>query len=223
MATVLLLRHGRTSANANGILAGRTPGIELDAVGIEQATRAAERIGALPLVGIVTSPLERCRQTAALVASRQDSGPTVAASLEQVDDEITECDYGDWQGRALSELSKEPLWAVVQRQPSAAVFPGGESMTAMQFRSVAAIRRHDAAFEQQFGPVAVWAAVSHADIIKSVLADALGMPLDRFQRINIGPASVSIIRYGSEQPQVLATNTDSGDLSWLRAADPLVG
>jgi probable phosphomutase (TIGR03848 family) len=133
---------------------------------------------------------------------------------------ITECDYGQWQGRTLSELAKEELWSLVQTQPSAAVFPDGESLAAMQTRSVAAIRCHDAAFEAQHGPGAVWAAVSHGDIIKSILADALGMHLDLFQRITVSPASVSIVRYGASRPNVIATNTDSGDLSWLRTADP---
>src|SRR5690606_6058452 len=103
---------------------------------------------------------------------------------------ISECDYGDWQGRPLKELVKEDLWSVVQKQPSAAVFPGGESLSGMQARSVAAIRSLDAAFQEEHGPNAVWAAVSHGDIIKSILADALGMHLDLFQRIIVNPASV---------------------------------
>jgi broad specificity phosphatase PhoE len=97
----------------------------------------------------------------------------------------------------------------------------------MQARSVAAIRRHDAAFEAEHGAGAVWVAVSHGDIIKAILADAYGMHLDLFQRINVGPASVSIVRYGVNRPDVVSTNTDSGDLSWLRgsapAADAAVG
>ncbi len=135
-----------------------------------------------------------------------------------IDRSLTECDYGQWQGRLLTDLATEPMWSVVQSQPSAAVFPGGESMASMQARSVAAIRRHDAAFESQHGPGAVWGAVSHGDIIKSIIADALGMHLDLFQRISVGPASVSIIRYGAGRPSVIATNTDAGDLSWLRSS-----
>ncbi|SJM68551.1 Phosphoglycerate mutase [Arthrobacter rhombi] len=104
---------------------------------------------------------------------------------------------------------------MVQTQPSAVVFPDGESMAEMQARSVAAIRRHDAGFEAEYGPEAVWVAVSHGDIIKSILADALGMHLDLFQRINVGPASVSIVHYGTSRPNVYATNTHAGDLSWL--------
>ncbi|BDZ47999.1 phosphoglycerate mutase [Frondihabitans sucicola] len=192
--------------------------MKLDEVGRKQAQRTAERLAEVPLVGVVSSPLERCRQTAkAILALQHDHQNHPATPIERA---ITECDYGEWQGRALKDLAKEDLWKVVQNQPSAAAFPGGESLAAMQARSVAAIRRLDAAFEQEHGAGAVWVAVSHGDIIKSVLADAYGMHLDLFQRINVGPASVSIIRYGSNRPDVVSTNTDSGDLSWLKAAPP---
>jgi probable phosphomutase (TIGR03848 family) len=215
MGTVILVRHGRTTANASGVLAGRTAGVRLDEAGRGQATRMAERLAVVPLLGVVSSPLERCRQTSKLILDRQGGSP--ATPIERG---ITECDYGDWQGRSLADLAKEQLWSVVQTQPSAVVFPGGESLAAMQARSVAAIRQHDAAFESQHGVGAVWAAVSHGDIIKSILADALGMHLDLFQRIHVAPASISIVRYGAGRPEVIATNTDAGDLSWLRASGP---
>ena len=215
MATVILVRHGRTTANASGLLAGRTPGVELDQVGRDQAAATGDRLAVVPLVGVVSSPLERCRQTAQFILDRQKSAPHTP-----VEDGLTECDYGTWQGRTLGDLAQEELWKTVQSSPSAVTFPGGESMAAMQARSVAAIRRHDAAFEAEHGPGAVWAAVSHGDIIKSVLADALGMHLDMFQRLNVGPASVSIVHYGTGRPTVFATNTDAGDLSWLAAHAP---
>jgi probable phosphomutase (TIGR03848 family) len=215
MATVILVRHGRTTANADGTLAGRTPGVLLDDIGRAQATLTGERLAVVPLVAVVSSPLERCRQTSQLILDHQTG--QLATPIEEG---ITECDYGQWQGGALGELAKEPLWSVVQNQPSAAAFPGGESLAAMQARAVAAIRRRDAAFEAEHGPGAVWVAVSHGDIIKSILADALGMHLDLFQRINVGPASVSIVRYGTSRPTVHATNTDAGDLSWLAASPP---
>lgn len=215
MATVILVRHGRTTANASGLLAGRTPGVELDQTGRDQAAATGDRLAVVPLVGVVSSPLERCRQTGQFLLDRQSGTPHTP-----IEDALTECDYGSWQGRTLEELAKEELWKTVQSHPSAVTFPGGESMAAMQARSVAAIRRHDAAFEAEHGPGAVWAAVSHGDIIKSVLADALGMHLDMFQRINVGPASVSIVHYGPGRPTVLATNTDGGDLSWLAAHAP---
>ncbi|MHA7264304.1 MSMEG_4193 family putative phosphomutase [Arthrobacter sp. TMN-37] len=215
MATVILVRHGRTTANATGLLAGRAAGVGLDEVGRDQAALTGDRLAAVPVVGVVSSPLERCRQTAQFILDRQRGTP-----YTPVDPDLTECDYGQWQGRMLSDLATEPLWSLVQFQPSAVTFPGGESMAAMQARSVAAIRRHDAAFEAEHGPAAVWVAVSHGDIIKSILADALGMHLDMFQRIAVGPASVSIVRYGSSRPSVYATNTDAGDLSWLANSVP---
>lgn len=210
MATVILVRHGRTTANASGLLAGRTPGVLLDEVGRKQAAVTGDRLAAVPVVGVVSSPLERCQETAGFILDRQTGTPY---SPDDVD--LTECDYGQWQGRMLSDLASEDLWPIVQSQPSAVVFPDGESMAGMQARSVAAIRRHDAAFEAEYGPEAVWVAVSHGDIIKAILADALGMHLDLFQRINVSPASFSIVRYGPTRPTVHATNTEAGDLSWL--------
>jgi probable phosphomutase (TIGR03848 family) len=210
VATVILVRHGRTSANVGGVLAGRTPGVRLDETGTAQAERAAARLAAVPLAAIVSSPLERCKQTAQAIARAQAASGRVAT-----DRGLTECDYGEWQGRPLRELAKEPLWKVVQAQPSAAHFPGGESMAAMQARVVDAVRRRDAEVEQAHGPGAVWVAVSHGDLVKAVLADALGMHLDLFQRINVDPASISIVRYTATRPFVLATNTHEGDLSWL--------
>jgi len=215
MATVILVRHGRTTANATGVLAGRTAGVLLDETGRDQAAATGERLAVVPLVGVVSSPLERCRETAQRIIDRQPG-----SVVTPVEDDLSECDYGDWQGRTLTELSAEKLWSVVQTQPSAVTFPNGEAMATMQARSVAAIRRLDAAFEAEHGPNAVWVAVSHGDIIKSILADALGMHLDLFQRLNVGPASVSIVHYGGSRPTVYATNTDAGDLSWLRASAP---
>lgn len=222
MATLLLVRHGRTTANASGVLAGRTPGVLLDDTGAEQAARAGARIAAVPLARLVTSPQERCKQTAKAVADGQRGAghPVTRATTEKA---LAECDYGDWQGQPIKKLLKEPLWRTVQQQPSAVTFPGGESMVAMQHRAVAAVRRIDAAVTAEHGPDAVWVAVSHGDIIKSLLADALGMHLDLFQRINVDPASVSVIRYAPDRPYVLASNTHDGDLSWLRKAPPTDG
>ncbi|GIG29401.1 MSMEG_4193 family putative phosphomutase [Cellulomonas marina] len=216
MATVLLVRHGRTTANVDGVLAGRTAGVLLDATGTTQAERTGERLAPVPLARVVTSPLERCRQTADALLARQGGTPEVV-----VDEDLTECGYGTWQGRLLKDLAQEPLWSAVQSQPSAVVFPDGEAMAAMQARAVAAVRRHDAAVEAAHGPAAVWAAVSHGDVIKAVLADALGMHLDLFQRIAVGPASVSVVRYGTGRREVVSTNTDGGDLSWLAAPAPV--
>ncbi|RYB91783.1 MSMEG_4193 family putative phosphomutase [Nocardioides oleivorans] len=210
MATLILVRHGRSSANTAGVLAGRTSGVHLDETGLEQAVAVGERLAGVRLAAAVTSPLERCRETAKEITSRQ------AESLRaSVDKQLSECDYGEWQGRPIKELAKERLWKTVQAQPSAATFPGGESMRAMQDRAVAAVRRHDARIAAEHGDDAVWLAVSHGDPIKSILADALGTHLDLFQRIHVDPASVSIIRYTESRPFVVGTNTHAGDLSWL--------
>ncbi len=207
MATVILLRHGRSSANTAGVLAGRSAGVHLDEVGKEHAERLAQRLDGLTLTQVVSSPLERCQQTAAPLLNGR------AATL-RTDDGLLECDYGEWSGREIKELLKEPLWRTVQRNPSAAVFPGGEAMTALSARAIGAVRRLDAEAEAAAGPEAVWVAVSHGDVIKAILADALGMHLDLFQRIGVDPGSASVIRYTAARPMVLATNTHEGSLTW---------
>jgi probable phosphomutase (TIGR03848 family) len=208
--TVILVRHGRSTANTAGVLAGRAPGVHLDDAGVKQAVAVGERLAGVRLAAAVTSPLERCRETSREITGRQ--GAPLRASADK---QLSECDYGDWQGRALKDLAREKLWKTVQSQPSAATFPGGEAMRAMQDRAVEAVRRHDRLVEEEHGPHAVWLAVSHGDVIKAILADALGTHLDLFQRIQVDPASVSIVRYTESRPYVLGTNTHAGDLAWL--------
>ncbi|MFN8196121.1 MAG: histidine phosphatase family protein [Nocardioidaceae bacterium] len=215
MATLLLVRHGRTQANTAGVLAGRTGGVRLDDLGRAQAQRVGARLGGVPLAALVSSPLVRCRQTGEAILAAQQSPP--APTVERA---LTECDYGDWQGRPLRELAKEKLWHTVQVQPSAAGFPGGETLPDMQARAVSAVRRHEAAVVAEHGPHAVWVAVSHGDVIKAVLADALGLHLDLFQRIQVDPASVSVVRYTPDRPYVLGMNTHEGALDWTAAKPP---
>ncbi len=206
MPTVILLRHGRTTANTAGVLAGWTPGVQLDETGLEQVRVVGERLAKVPLAAIVSSPLERCRQTAeALAAGRE--------LTVQDDDRLGEARYGDWTGRTLKELIKEPLWRVVQQHPSAAVFPGpeGEGLAQTQARAVAAVRGWNATL----GPEAVWLACSHGDVIKAILADALGLHLDQFQRIVVDPASISVVTYTDTRPFVLRVNDTGGDVSGL--------
>lgn len=214
MATVLLVRHGRTAANAGGGLAGRSP-VALDQVGRDQSTALRQRLSALPLAAVVTSPLPRCRQTAALAV------PQIPAMVEE---RLTECGYGHWQGRPLKELAQEPLWPVVQQHPSAARFPGpeGESMAEMSARAVAAVRSWDARVSQEHGSDALWLACSHGDVIKAVVADALGMHLDLFQRIAVDPASITAIRYTPTRPFLLRLG-DTGELRFPSAAGQPAG
>src|ERR1700712_95816 len=208
MATVILARHGRTAANATGVLAGRSKGVHLDDTGTAQARAAAERLTGIELAAVVSSPLERCRETARLL---------VPGSRALMDRRLLECDYGEWTGQELKKLSKEKLWRTVQAQPSGARFPGGESLPEMSGRAVAAVRDRDAAIEAAVGEHAVWLAISHGDVIKAVLADALGMHLDAFQRIMVDPASLSVVRYTPHRAFVVTMNSRSGSLSHLAA------
>jgi 2,3-bisphosphoglycerate-dependent phosphoglycerate mutase len=211
MATLILARHGRTTANATGVLAGRSKGVHLDDTGVEQARAAADRLAGVPLAAVVSSPLERCRETSREIARRQQ--PVAKVSAERG---LLECDYGSWTGRELKTLAKEPMWRTVQSHPSAAVFPDGETMADMSARAVATIRRWDARIESEHGADAVWLAVSHGDVIKAILADALGIHLDAFQRIMVDPASLSVVRYTPLRPFVVSMNTVAGDLSSLK-------
>jgi probable phosphomutase (TIGR03848 family) len=206
VTTVLLLRHGRTTANTGGVLAGWTPGVQLDETGRAQVQAVAERLAKVPLSAVVSSPLERCQQTAAALVDGRD----VAV---QSDDRLGEARYGDWTGRTIKDLVKEPLWRVVQQHPSAAVFPGpeGEGLAQTQARAVAAVR----AWNATLGPDAVWLACSHGDVIKAILADALGLHLDQFQRIVVDPASISVVTYTDTRPFVVRVNDTGGDVSGL--------
>lgn len=211
--TVLLLRHGRSTSNTAHTLAGRSEGVDLDDRGREQAQALVERLGELPIRAIVRSPLLRCERTVEPLAA--------ALGLEPVVDErIVEVDYGSWTGRTIGELVKEPLWAVVQQQPSAAVFPDGEGLASVQARSVAAIRDHDRRLATEHGADVLWVACTHGDVIKSVLADALGTHLDSFQRINADPASVSVVRYTTIRPFVIHVNHTGPALNSTLTAPP---
>jgi len=215
MTTVLLLRHGRTAANARGILAGRAAGVDLDGQGRRQARSLGSRLREVPLDAVVHSPLERCVQTADLILDgRADPVP------RHVDERLVECDYGRWSGRALADLARDPLWAQVQSTPSSVVFPGGESMLAMAERAVACVRYWVAAV-----PDGVVALVSHGDVLKAILSDALGQPFDLFQRIAVGPGSLSVVAYSEGGALVLRLNDSGGRFRLPRAASarPTVG
>jgi probable phosphomutase (TIGR03848 family) len=205
VATLLLLRHCRTAANADGGLAGRQP-VELDEIGRTQALAVGARLRPLPLAAVVTSPLVRCRQTVELALPQ---------ATPVADDELIECGYGAWEGQPLKKLANDPLWPVVQQHPSKAVFPGGEAMAAMAARAVATVRRWDARVTEDNGPDAMWLACTHGDVIKAIAADALGVHLDLFQRIVADPGSVTVIRYTPVRPFLVRLNDAGGDLSSL--------
>ena len=212
--TVILLRHGRSVSNTAHTLAGRSEGVELDAKGVSQADALAERLAGLPIAALVRSPLLRCRLTLEPLAA--------ALGLEPlIDERLSEVDYGQWTGRNLGDLVKEPLWTVVQQQPSAAVFPDGEGLAQVQARAVAAVRDHDRRLGEEHGADVLWVACTHGDVIKSVVADALGAHLDSFQRITADPASMSVIRYTPARPFVVHVNHTGAELaSALRTPPP---
>jgi probable phosphomutase (TIGR03848 family) len=207
VTTVLLVRHGRTSANGAGVLAGWTDGVSLDDTGRAQVDALARRLAPVPLAAVVTSPLQRCVETTdLLLADRRDVD-------RHEEERVGEVRYGDWSGQELKRLARDPLWKVVQSHPSAMTFPGegGEALRDVQTRAVEAVREWNA----RLGADAVYAVVSHGDVIKAVLADALGMHLDQFQRIVVDPASVSIVTYTPLRPFVVRANDGGGDLSFL--------
>ena len=208
MGTVILLRHGRSTANSAGVLAGRTLGVALDEGGVAQAQALVGRLAQLPLAALVSSPLQRCQETVAPLAQARELEVTV-------DDRFVEVDYGQWTGRELSKLGKEPLWKVVQSHPSGAVFPGGEGLAALQARAVAAVREWDAKLAAEHGPQVLWLVCSHGDVIKAVLADALGVHLDGFQRIVANPCSISAVTYTETRPFVQRVNDCGDDLRSL--------
>ena len=189
------------------MLTGWTPGVGLDERGRRQASALAARLVPVPLAAVVTSPLDRCRQTAeAIIAARDPgNGQHLRAS---VDDRVGECHYGDWTGKPLKELAKDPLWPVVQVHPSAVRFPGadGESMLDMQHRAVTAVRE----WNGRLGANATYLVCSHGDVIKAIVADSLGLHLDQCQRILADPCSLTVIRYTPLRPFLLRLNDVGG-------------
>lgn len=216
MPLCLLIRHGRTTANAAGTLAGWTPGVELDEHGRQSVRDIADLLSGLPVRRVATSPLTRCLQTTDLLL------PAWPEAVVSEHEGLGECRYGAWTGHTLSELAKEPLWRVVQEQPSAARFPDGadhpgETIAAMAARAVATVREVDAQVAHDFGKDAIWVAVSHGDVIKAVLADAAGVHLDHFQRFVVDPASVSAVSYTDRRPFLVRVNERGRDLARLAA------
>src|SRR5262245_5988250 len=200
---VLLVRHGLTPTT--GVkLPGRAAGLHLSEEGRKQAETAAARIAKIEkVVAIYSSPLERARETAAIIAKARHQAVRIERGL-------LELDIGKFTGMTLKDAHKTDEWKAIQQHPSGFHFPGGESFTEMQTRITSAIDRIVA---RHRGHIIV--AVSHADPIKAAVAHALGTPLDLFQRIMIGTASISAIAYGRSGPAVLTVNSIGGELANL--------
>lgn len=219
MTTCLLIRHGQSQANLDGILAGHLDST-LTEEGERQARRMATSLRAAPIRRIVTSPLGRCRATAhELSVIHPDAGPAA------VEEGLTEVRYGAWTGRSLRDLGREELWATIQSRPSSVVFPPHrehpeEGLAAMAERAWAAWQHWDDVVENAHGEGALWALVSHGDVIKAVLARALGLHLDAFQSIVVDPASVSIVHHRGGRTAVSGLNLREDVLARLSEAPP---
>lgn len=199
MTTLLLIRHGTTSTTGKR-LGGRTEH-GLDERGIAQAKAAAERIADLPVRAVYASTLRRTWETAEHIADQ--------LRLEvRPEDGLLEVDYGRWTDRTLGQVSRTKLWRVVQDTPSRVAFPEGETIRAAQARAADAVERLVAAH-----PRHVVAAVSHADIIKAVVAFYLGQPLDMFQRLLVSPGSVTVLSLGPGTRPTLVRFNDDGSLN----------
>lgn len=200
MATIVLVRHATTAATGKR-LGGWTPGVHLDEGGRQQAEATAERLDTLRLAAVYASPLERTQETARVLARRQGLRVRTRRDLGEVD-------YGEWTDQPLGQLRRRKLWRVVQQTPSRVTFPGGESIRGAQRRAVEAVETLAA----EHGDDTV-AAVSHADVIKAVLAHYLGMPLDTFQRLHIAPASISVVHLADGAPPAVSRVNDHGPLT----------
>ncbi len=201
MATILLVRHGENDWVKKNRLAGWIEGVHLNENGRKQAQAAAERIAHLPIKALYSSPVERCMETAVYIA---DSQKLNIIEME----EMGEVRYGDWEGKKIAKLAKDKLWYVVQHFPSRMRFPNGEAIREVQFRGIQALECLAAKHQDELIVV-----VSHADVIKLVLAYYLGVHIDLFQRVSISPASVSVIHLPANGMVRVARINDDGPLS----------
>ena len=197
---LVLIRHAHSEANAAGILSGRLPNVHLSEKGLAQSEQLAVRLGNFPVSNLRISPMERCFETISpwINSIVMPNNPRFEPII---DEELTEVDYGLWSGKKLSILSKNKLWKTVQESPSRMYFPKGEGIAQMQSRAMTSV--HQAVSSKAKGAAVI---VSHGDVIKSMVASALGMHLDEFQRIVIDPASISIVDFSTTKPRILLLN-----------------
>jgi len=209
---LVLIRHAHSEANAAGILSGRLPNVHLSEKGLAQSEQLAVRLGNFPVSNLRISPMERCFETISpwINSIVMPNNPRFEPII---DEELTEVDYGLWSGKKLSILSKNKLWKTVQESPSRMYFPKGEGIAQMQSRAMTSV--HQAVSSKAKGSAVI---VSHGDVIKSIVASALGMHLDEFQRIVIDPASISILDYSTMKPRVLLLNDSRAVVTELLVA-----
>ena len=201
-----MIRHAHSEANAKGVLSGRISGVHLSSTGFKQAQELAARLGAIKVAQIRISPLERCVET--ISPWWESVGNKSNPGVEIIQDHgLIEVDYGKWSGRKLAVLSKNKLWKTVQNNPSGMYFPSGEGLAQMQERAMRVV--HDGITTKRKGAIVL---VSHGDVIKSIVASALVLHLDSFQRIVIDPASVSVIDFSGDSARVILLNDSRADL-----------
>lgn len=208
MTLVFLVRHAHSTANEENILSGRLSGVHLSEKGKAQARALSTRLSDLPLKALRTSPLDRCIESISPWFKRTIQTDSNSKLVLKIDEDLVEADYGTWSGRKLRALSKDPLWKDIQKRPSRVTFPRGESISAMQLRGIRAVE--NSLKVRGKGHILL---VSHGDVIKSILAHALAMNLDDFQRIVIDPASVSVLDFSNSTPRVLLLNDTRSKLS----------
>lgn len=201
MTTIYLVRHGRSTANQKGLLAGRTPKVALDEVGKAQARALGEFFSSVAVDNLISSPLERCVDTAKEIKKFQDKSLKV-----QISKDFIECDYGTWTNKKLSKLTSQSLWKVIQETPSLVTFPQGEAMLEMATRATAGLI---SALEKNQNPKATLLIVTHADLIKALISNALGMHLDHFQKLIVDPASISTLTFQKNKFYVAGVNDRS--------------
>lgn len=182
MGIAVLIRHGRSTANVDDVLAGRMPGVALADEGRVQARELGEALRDIAFASIGASPLQRTRETADLAFTDRPY---------DIIDGLVENAYGDWTGRPLAELRELPEWGPLHSSPSTFVFPGGEAIADIAERAVAAVR-------ERAGSPGLHAMVSHADIIALVANRAVGAAIDDYHRLSVSPASITLVRVGDD-------------------------
>ncbi len=195
MPLLLLIRHGENDYTKTHRLAGRLPEVHLNEFGQKQAQALAEALTQVPIKAIYSSPLERAMETAKPIA--KSLGLTI-----QKEKGLLETNVGDWQGKSLKRLYLHKHWKVVQRAPSRAQFPNGETFHECQNRIVSTL---DAILSKYKGQDIV-ACVFHADPIKLAVAHYIGLPLDQFQRLGCDTGSVSALAIGEMGANLVKLN-----------------
>jgi probable phosphomutase (TIGR03848 family) len=199
MTDFYFVRHGVTDHTGHK-LSGWMPGIHLTESGRAEAEAAARSLSGVRLAAVYSSPIERTLETAEIVAAPHRLAVTKRERLGEVR-------YGRWSNRSFKSVRRTKLWTVVQQWPSGARFPDGETLKEVQDRALAEVEAI-----QIDNPRAAVCCVTHAEVIRLVVAYYLGIHIDLFQRIVIGPGSITVVHVGATGPRVVALNVPAGSM-----------